>query len=162
MNPLAQPLGDEFEPYRYAANVSDFENAGAYNLPGSVYLVLKRGENELFVANDVPIVSFDYTSTEAKPFVLGSDDIWNASMNGGELLITGMRPVGWWPCNASVTYSFFPKQGIWVEKFRTLPKACENANYDTLDGVDPEANFDDVITTIARPEAIEKAIALFE
>ena len=160
INPLAQPLGNGAAPYRYAASVTDFENAGAYNFPADIYLI-STSEGDTIV-QPAPIVEFDYSTAEAKPFILGADDVWNANVNEGELLITGMRPVGWWPCNASVVYSFFPKQGIWVEKFRTLPKACENANYDTLDGVDPEANFDDVITTIARPEAIEKAIALFE
>lgn len=160
INPLAQPLGDGTAPYRYAASVTDFENAGAYNFPAEIYTI-STSEGDTIV-QPAPIAEFDYSTAEAKPFVLGVDDVWNASVNEGELLITGMRPVGWWPCNPSVAYSFFPKQGIWVERFRTLPKACENANYNTLEGVDPEANFDDVITTVARPEAIEKAIALFE
>jgi hypothetical protein len=160
INPLAQPLGDGAAPYRYAASVTDFENAGAYNFPAEVYLI-STSEGDTIV-QPATIVEFDYASAQSKPFILGADDVWNANVNEGELLVTGMRPVGWWPCNPSVVYSFFPKQGIWVEKFRTLPKACENANYETLDGVDPEANFDDVITTVARPEAIEKAIALFE
>jgi hypothetical protein len=159
INPLAQPLSDEFAPYRYVASITDFENAGAYNFPAEIYTI-STSEGDTIV-QPAPIVEFDYDAG-AKPFILGSDDIWNASVNGDELLVTGMRPVGWWPCNPTVVYSFFPKQGIWVEKFRTLPKACENANYETLDGVDPEANFDDVITTVARPEAIAKAIALFE
>jgi hypothetical protein len=159
-NPLAQPLGDGAAPYRYAASVTDFENAGAYNFPAEVYLI-STSEGDTIV-QPAPIVEFDYAAAQPKPFTLGVDDVWNANVNEGELLVTGMRPVGWWPCNPSVVYSFFPKQGIWVEKFRTLPKACENANDETLDGVDPEANFDDVVTTVARPEAIEKAIALFE
>jgi hypothetical protein len=160
INPLAQPLGDGAAPYRYAASVTDFENAGAYNFPAEVYLI-STSEGDTIV-QPAPIVEFDYAAAQPKPFILGADDVWNANVNEGELIVTGMRPVGWWPCNPSVVYSFFPKQGIWVEKFRTLPKACENANYETLDGVDPEANFDDVVTTVARPEAIEKAIALFE
>lgn len=160
MNDLAQPLGDGAFPYRYVALISNLADAGAYNVPMELY-VISTSEGDTIVEAP-PVVRFEYEGDVATPIVLSNNDLWNGSIQETELVVGGMKPVGWWPCNVIHGYSFYPKQGVWIERYQAVPTVCENANYETLEGVTQDMDYDKMTTTVARPEAVAKAIALFE
>lgn len=160
MNDLAQPLGDGAAPYRYAAVIANFIDAGAYNLPIEFYSIATN-EGDV-VVEAPPVVRFEYEGDVATPVLLSKNDLWNGSIQETELVMSGMKPVGWWPCNVTTGYSFYPKQGVWIERYQAVPAVCENANYETLEGVTQDMDYTKMTTTVARPESINKALALFE